>query len=104
MLKRKSRTEIANVSVGIKGTRIKSMFEGRCVNTIIFTSPNRLARREAPNAEIPSNVFAPKIGTQAYWIHTKRQVKPIGSKALDDESASKRIERKQRLEFKGNVA
>ena len=39
MLKRASSTAIASGRLGISGTRISRMFDGTCVNTIVFTSP-----------------------------------------------------------------
>ncbi len=60
MLKRRSRTATARGRLGIRGIRMSKMFEGRCVKTIVFTSPNRAANRDASNAEIPAKTFAPK--------------------------------------------
>ena len=45
--------ETASGSVGISGTRISSTFDGRCVTTIVRTSPNRAASRDASSAEMP---------------------------------------------------
>src|SRR6478609_4788461 len=46
-LNRSSRTAIASGSVGISGTRINRMFEGRWVKTIVLMRPNRAAIRAA---------------------------------------------------------
>src|SRR6266851_3310340 len=60
MLKRRNRIETASGSVGISGTRMRRMFEGRWVKTIVFTNPNRDANRDASKADTPANTFAPK--------------------------------------------
>src|SRR2546430_9642886 len=44
---RSSSTAIASGSVGISGTRISRMLDGRCVNTIVFNNPNRAPTRAA---------------------------------------------------------
>ena len=44
---RRSRTAIASARVGISGMQINKMFEGRCVNTIVFNSPKRAPTRAA---------------------------------------------------------
>jgi hypothetical protein len=41
MLNRNSKTTIASRSVGMNGSKISRMFEGRCVKTIVLTSPTR---------------------------------------------------------------
>src|SRR5689334_20175132 len=58
MLKRSSRTTIAEDRFGISGTRINKTLDGRCVKTMVFTKPNFDARRDASSAEIPANTFA----------------------------------------------
>ena len=44
-------TLAAGSFVGIKGTRIKNMFDGMCVNTIVFTSPMRADSHAATGKE-----------------------------------------------------
>src|SRR5579872_5986323 len=60
MQKRTSRTATASVTFGIKGTRISSTFDGRCVKTIVLISPNRFARLDAPIAEAAASRLATK--------------------------------------------
>src|SRR5664280_869630 len=43
MLNRKSKTVIANGSVGMSGTRISNIFDGMCVKTIVLIKPILLA-------------------------------------------------------------
>jgi hypothetical protein len=50
----------ASGSVGIKSTRRSRTFDGRCVTTIVLTSPIRAARRTATSAENPARMLAPK--------------------------------------------
>ena len=54
MLKRTSSTRMASGSVGISGTRMSRIFEGKCVATIVLIKPNREASRDATNADIPT--------------------------------------------------
>src|SRR5262245_51968777 len=51
MLKRSRSTRIARGRLGISGTMISRMLEGRCVYTMVLTKPNRDASRDATNAE-----------------------------------------------------
>src|SRR5581483_3423783 len=60
MLNRNRRTVTASESVGMSGTRISSRFEGRCVTTMVRTSPIRAAIRDAASADTPANTFAQK--------------------------------------------
>ena len=60
MENRTSSTAIASDSVGMSGTSTRSTFEGRCVATIVFTSPMRRAIHAADSAETPASRFAPK--------------------------------------------
>ena len=60
MLNRISSTTTASGSVGISGTRIKRMFDGRCVPTIVLIKPKRAARRAASSAEMPAKTLAAK--------------------------------------------
>ena len=60
MLKRSSRTTIAQGRFGMSGTSMSRMFDGICVNTIVLISPMRAAMRAASNAEIPASRLAPK--------------------------------------------
>ncbi len=60
MLNRASSISTARGRVGINGTRMSKMFDGTWVNTIVFTSPKRLATRAAANADNPANRFAPR--------------------------------------------
>src|SRR5436309_3641454 len=56
ILNRTRRTKTASERLGINGTRMSRMLEGRCVTTIVLTRPNREAKREANNAEIPAKI------------------------------------------------
>ena len=60
MLKRMNKTSVASASVGINGTRISSTFDGKCVKTMVRTSPKRAAKRAASSAESPASRLAPK--------------------------------------------
>jgi hypothetical protein len=60
MLNLKNNTIIARFKVGINGTKISRIFEGRCVKTIVLINPNRLANQYARSEEIPAKRFAPK--------------------------------------------
>ena len=60
MLKRNRNTAIASGRFGISGTRMSSTFEGRCVNTIVFTSPILRATHAATSADTPAKRLAPK--------------------------------------------
>src|SRR5712691_7098475 len=60
ILKRTRRTKTASLRLGISGTRMSKMLEGRCVKTIVLTRPKREARRDASSAEIPAKIFAQK--------------------------------------------
>ena len=60
MLKRANRTRTASARLGISGTRMSRTFDGKCVNTMVRTRPNREARRDASSAESPARRFAPK--------------------------------------------
>src|SRR5712675_3619806 len=60
MLNRKSKTATASERLGISGTRISKILEGRCVATIVLTRPNLAASRDAINAEIPAKMLAQK--------------------------------------------
>jgi len=60
MLNRTSRTSTASCSVGISGTKISRILDGRCLNTIVRTRPICAASRDASSAEIPANILAPK--------------------------------------------
>ena len=60
MLKRTSSTRMASGSVGISGTRMSRIFEGKCVATIVLIKPNREASRDATNADIPAKMLAQK--------------------------------------------
>ena len=44
---RASNNAIAQPNVGMNGMRINNTFAARCVNTIVFTNPNRSAMRTA---------------------------------------------------------
>ena len=60
MEKRRSSTAIASGCVGMSGTSARSTLEGRCVATIVFTSPMRRAMAAAESAENPASTLAPK--------------------------------------------
>jgi hypothetical protein len=53
ILNRTRRTRTAIPRLGIRGTRIRRILEGRCVTTIVLMSPQRAARRAARSAENP---------------------------------------------------
>src|SRR5204863_8691231 len=53
-------TDTASKRLGISGTRMRRMFEGRCVTTIVRIRPMRAASRDARRAEIPAKTFAQK--------------------------------------------
>jgi hypothetical protein len=59
-LNRRSRTAIASGRLGMIGTRMRSTFDGRCVNTMVFTSPIRAAIRDADSDDTAASMFAPK--------------------------------------------
>src|SRR3954453_16036196 len=59
ILNRRKSTRTAEESVGISGTRIRRIFDGRWVNTIVFMRPNREASGEAQKALGPGAIFAP---------------------------------------------
>ena len=47
MLNRSRKTPIAKDKLGIRGTSMSRTLDGRCVNTIVLTSPIRAATRAA---------------------------------------------------------
>jgi len=57
---RRSNRATALPSVGMNGTATRSTFDGRCVNTIVFKSPNRAPRRAAATEEAACNKPAAK--------------------------------------------
>ena len=57
---RPSRMTMAAPSVGANGTSMSSTFDGRCVKTIVFTSPMRRSTQAADRADAPASKFAPK--------------------------------------------
>src|SRR5207248_9664056 len=60
MLNRTSSTSTARLRFGISGTRMSKTFDGKCVTTIVRTSPMRVAKRDASRAEIPARTLAQK--------------------------------------------
>src|SRR5438270_9936105 len=60
ILNRRKSTRTAEESVGISGTRIRRIFDGRWVNTIVLMRPNREASQDAQNALRPARILAPK--------------------------------------------
>src|SRR4051794_1513627 len=54
MAKRARRTAMADHALGIRGTRMRRMLEGRWVKTMVLIRPNFLARRAATNPEKPA--------------------------------------------------
>ena len=60
MLNRTSSTRTASDSVGMSGTRMSRMLEGRCVATMVLIRPKRAASRDARSAESPAKMFAQK--------------------------------------------
>src|SRR5215831_12922962 len=48
---RQRNSRIATLKVGAKGTAIRNRLEGKCVRTIVFTSPMRRASHAAPRCE-----------------------------------------------------
>jgi hypothetical protein len=60
MLNRKKRITTAKGKLGMSGTSKRRMFDGKCVNTIVLTSPILEANRDAMSAEIPASRFAMK--------------------------------------------
>lgn len=57
---RSHRSTAVPAKVGINGTHISNTLEGRCVQTIVFIRPIRLASGTVARAEIPERRFAPK--------------------------------------------
>src|SRR5436309_476015 len=51
ILKRRKSSSVASVRLGMSGTRMSRIFEGRWVNTMVLTRPNRDASRDANSAE-----------------------------------------------------
>lgn len=45
---------VAKIKFGIKGIKINRTLEGKCVKTIVLTSPNRFAIRSANNVDMPA--------------------------------------------------
>src|SRR5260370_37928898 len=52
ILKRTRRTKTASIRVGISGTRMSKMLEGRCVKTMVLIRPKREDSRDASTAEL----------------------------------------------------
>src|SRR6266850_1159938 len=57
---RASSTAMADHELGITGTSISKIFDGKCVNTIVLISPNRFASRAATSPEKPPKKFVKK--------------------------------------------
>src|SRR6266478_2056277 len=57
ILKRTRRTKTASLRLGISGTRMIRMFEGRWGKTIVLNWPEREERRVASSGEIPAKAF-----------------------------------------------
>src|SRR6266404_4990765 len=60
MLKRNNSTKVASERLGISGTRMSRMFEGRWVKTMVLIRPKRDAMRDARSDDIPAKIFAQK--------------------------------------------
>src|SRR5947207_708221 len=73
MLNRTSRPAMARRRLGMSGTRMSRIFEGRCVNTMVLTGPMSECRR----------------------AHSEPQIEPIGRETLHHESAAKCIQGEQ---------
>src|SRR6476646_3633038 len=56
-LNRSRKTPIAKDKLGIRGTSMSRILDGRCVNTIVLTSPIRAATRAAARAEIAAKML-----------------------------------------------
>src|SRR5437762_2610944 len=57
---RASSTAIADHELGISGTSISRIFDGKCVNTIVLISPNQFDSRAATSPENPAKKFVKK--------------------------------------------
>jgi len=77
MLNLKNNTIIAKFKVGINGTMISRILDGRCVKTIVLINPKRFANQYAKREEIPAKRFAPKkiapSVTGSTWNFIKNQ-------------------------------
>ena len=87
---------MASRRFGISGTTISRILEGKCVNTIVFTSPIREARRDAKSAESPAKHVSPEEdSSQRRWVHAEAKIEPIRREALHHEAPAKCVQRKQ---------
>ena len=50
---------IASSRLGMRGTRMRKMFDGMCVKTIVLIRPNRLATHPLAREDKPPMTFAP---------------------------------------------
>ena len=75
MLKRNSRTRVASERLGISGTRMSRMFEGRWVKTMVLIRPKRDAMRDARSDDIPAKIFAQKKMTPSVPGSTPKRKK-----------------------------
>jgi len=83
MLNRKSKTMIANGSVGMSGTRISKILEGTWVRTIVLIRPILFANRTASKAEIPARNIGPEENrADDARINTKLDIEPVSQHGL----------------------
>ena len=104
MLNRRSRTAIAAASVGISGTSIRRMFDGRWVATIVLIKPMRAASRAASSAEQPARRLRREQHAQRSGVEAEPQMEPVRGEALDDEAAAERVQREERGQLPHGVA
>jgi hypothetical protein len=57
---RSSRSETANGALGMNAARIRKIFAGRWVNTMVLMRPIRAASHEDTSCENPARIFARK--------------------------------------------
>ncbi len=90
----------ASGRVGISGTSISSTFDGRCVNTIVRTSPKRAASRPAASAEKPASRFAAAstspsaAGSTPYRVWNQNAMKPWIANPPANASSANSIDRR----------
>ena len=83
----------------MSGTRMRRMFEGRCVATMVLMRPKREASRDASKDVRPKENDAECSG-----VDTETQIEPIRGEALDHEAPRKGVESEQARELNHYMA
>ena len=89
----------------MSGTSTRSRFDGRWVNTMVFTRPKRFASHPAERAEMPGQDVGPEEDrAQRGLVGAEPRVEPEGHEALHHEAAGEGVEREERREPEDHLA